>query len=136
MFAKSANSWFGKVFGNRILLRILAYVSLAIGLIGIIVPGLPTTEFVLLSAWAAAKSSPKLHHWLVNHKVFGPSIQAWQDHGCISLRVKCIATLSMLVCWLLMLVYVNHVGSLVASAIGMSLGAIWMWRRPSEVQCK
>ena len=48
----------------RILFGLLAYVSLGIGLIAIVVPGLPTTEFILLAAWAATKSSPRLSAWL------------------------------------------------------------------------
>ena len=57
---------------SRLLFGALAYVSLAIGLIAIVVPGLPTTEFILLAAWAATKSSPRLSAWMENHRLFGP----------------------------------------------------------------
>ena len=57
----------------RILFGLLAYISLGIGLIAIVVPGLPTTEFILLAAWAATKSSPRLSAWLENHRLFGRS---------------------------------------------------------------
>ena len=55
---------------SRILFGILAYVSLTIGIIAIFIPGLPTTEFILLAAWAATRSSPRLSAWLENHRVF------------------------------------------------------------------
>ena len=60
----------------HILFGLLAYVSLGIGLIAIVVPGLPTTEFILLAAWAATKSSPRLSAWLENHRLFGACLQA------------------------------------------------------------
>ncbi|WP_164658735.1 YbaN family protein, partial [Pseudomonas viridiflava] len=56
----------------RILFGLLAYVSLGIGLVAIVIPGLPTTEFILLAAWAATNSSPRLSAWLENHRLFGP----------------------------------------------------------------
>ena len=56
---------------------LLAYASLALGLVGIVVPGLPTVPFVLLAAWAAARGSTKLHRWLLAHRQFGPMIRDW-----------------------------------------------------------
>src|SRR3546814_14533521 len=51
---------------------LLAYASLGLGLVGVVVPGLPTVPFVLLSAYAAARGSERLHRWLLAHRVFGP----------------------------------------------------------------
>ena len=56
---------------SRLLFGLLAYVSLGIGLVAIVIPGLPTTEFILLAAWAATRSSPRLSAWLENHRLFG-----------------------------------------------------------------
>jgi len=56
----------------RWLLLALALLSLATGIVGIFLPGLPTTVFILIAAWAAARSSPRLHAWLWRHKLFGP----------------------------------------------------------------
>ena len=53
---------------------LLAWSSLALGLVGIVVPGLPTVPFVLLSAYAAARGSARLHAWLLAHPRFGPMI--------------------------------------------------------------
>src|SRR3546814_11452510 len=73
---------------------LLAYASLGLGLVGVVVPGLPTVPFVLLSAYAAARGSERLHRWLLAHRVFGPMIVDWQVHGAVSRRAKRRATLA------------------------------------------
>jgi hypothetical protein len=59
---------------TRWLWWLLAYASLGIGIVGIVVPGLPTVPFVLLAAFAAARGSQRLHAWLLAHRQFGPMI--------------------------------------------------------------
>ena len=66
----------------------LGYVSLALGIIGLLLPVLPTTPFILLAAFAFSKSSEKLHGWLLNHRLYGPLITNWQRHGVIRPRAK------------------------------------------------
>ena len=63
---------------------LLAYASLGLGIVGIVVPGLPTVPFVLLSAFAAARGSERLHARLLAHRQFGPMIRDWQAHGAVS----------------------------------------------------
>src|SRR3546814_13691343 len=67
---------------------LLAYASLGLGLVGVVVPGLPTVPFVLLSAYAAARGSERLHRWLLAPRVFGPMIVGWQVHGAVRRRAK------------------------------------------------
>ena len=62
---------------TRWLWWLLAYASLGIGIVGIVVPGLPTVPFVLLAAFAAARGSQRLHGWLLAHPQFGPMIRDW-----------------------------------------------------------
>ena len=69
--------------------------SLTLGALGIALPLLPTTPFVLLAAFAFAQSSEKLHQWLLDHDVFGPLIDNWQRHGAISRRAKVVSVVSM-----------------------------------------
>ncbi|MGH8466973.1 MAG: YbaN family protein, partial [Pseudomonas sp.] len=83
---------------SRVLFGLLAYVSLGIGLIAIVIPGLPTTEFILLAAWAATRSSPRLSAWLENHRLFGPILRNWRNGKVIKRRAKLSATVSMLLC--------------------------------------
>ncbi len=63
-------------------------ISLGLGIIGIFVPGLPTTPFVLLSAALYAKSSEKLYNWLLENKYLGPRIKTYQRQKGVTLKGK------------------------------------------------
>jgi len=114
----------------RALLMTLAIVSLAVGIIGVFVPGLPTTEFVLLSAWAAARSSPRLHAWLHAHRIFGPALRNWKNGRLVTRRAKWSATCSMTVCAVLMLYTFDHRVLALGPIACMALVLVWLWRRP------
>ena len=79
----------------RMLWAGLGGLALFLAVIGAALPVLPTVPFLLLAAFAFARSSPRMHDWLVNHPRFGRPIRDWQAHGAISGRVKVIASLSM-----------------------------------------
>jgi len=117
----------------RLLFGLLAYVSLGIGLVAIVVPGLPTTEFILLAAWAATKSSPRLSAWLENHRLLGPILFNWRNGKIIARRAKISATVSMLLCALLMLLTLDHGWPIYLTIAGMSLGNLWIWSRPERL---
>lgn len=68
---------------------------LGLGLLGAVLPLLPTTVFLLVAAFCFARSSPALHDWLITHPMFGPPITAWQTQGAISRRAKRAALLVM-----------------------------------------
>lgn len=70
-------------------------VSLALGLVGVVLPGLPTTPFVLLAAACYAKASPRLHGWLLNHRFMGPMVRDWEQHRSLTRRTKTVAQASM-----------------------------------------
>lgn len=72
----------------KIALAVLGIISLVLGIIGIFLPLLPTTPFVLLSAYLFAKSSTRLHYWIMNHKVFGDYIRNYNEDKSISMQVK------------------------------------------------
>lgn len=75
----------------RIFLIILGSVSLALGLLGVFLPVLPTTPFLLLSAAVWVKASPRLYEWLLNHKLFGEYIRNFREHKAIPLHAKIIS---------------------------------------------
>lgn len=81
----------------RWLLWLAGTVSLALGLIGVVLPGLPTTPFVLLAAACYAKASPRLHGWLINHRFLGPMVRDWEQHRSLTRRTKTVAIGSMVV---------------------------------------
>lgn len=68
---------------------VFGLISLTLGLLGIITPGLPTTPFILLTAFLFAKSSPRLHQWLLNNKITGPYIK--RVNSGLSLKVRLIS---------------------------------------------
>ena len=105
--------------------------ALGLGLIGVLLPLLPTVPFMLLAAFCFARSSDRLHGWLVGHPVFGPPIQDWTRSGAISLRAKQLSTVSMLAVFLLS-VFVG-LRPLVLGLQGAVLfcTALFIWSRPS-----
>jgi uncharacterized membrane protein YbaN (DUF454 family) len=79
----------------RLTWLVVGLLALALGAIGIALPLLPTTPFILLAAFAFAQSSERLHQWLLDHNVFGPLIHDWQQHGAISRRTKVVSVVTM-----------------------------------------
>lgn len=79
----------------RALWLALGFGATACGIAGILLPLVPTTPFLLLAAFAFARSSPRLHNWLITHPRLGPPIEDWRLHGAISRRVKIAAVVTM-----------------------------------------
>lgn len=75
----------------RHLLAIAGTFSLGLGIVGIFLPLLPTTPFLLLAAICYANSSEKFYNWLMNHRFFGSYIRNWRRYGAIPLKAKIVA---------------------------------------------
>ena len=75
----------------KILLAILGSVSLALGIMGVFLPVLPTTPFLLLSAALYMRSSQRLYDWLMSHKHLGPYIKNFRERKALPLRVKIVS---------------------------------------------
>jgi uncharacterized membrane protein YbaN (DUF454 family) len=88
----------------RYLMLAFGHVFLIIGVIGIFVPILPTTPFLLLAAWCYSKGSASFEHWLLNHKYLGPPVLAWRSHRVVRPMAKMLAgivmTISLTWVWL------------------------------------
>ncbi len=80
----------------RVFWLVVGILALALGGLGVVLPLLPTTPFVLVAAFAFANSSDTLHQWLLDHNIFGPLIANWQRYGAISRPTKVLSLLSML----------------------------------------
>lgn len=65
--------------------------ALVLGLIGALLPVLPTTPFVLVAAFAFSRSSKRFEAWLLANPVFGPVIEDWRENGAVAPRIKVIA---------------------------------------------
>lgn len=109
----------------RALLWLAGSVSLVLGLIGVVVPGLPTTPFILLAAACYAKASPRLHAWLLNHRLTGPLLRDWEKHRSLTRRTKTIAVVSMLVMVSFSIWSFRH--RWIAQAVLVVLGLIGAW---------
>ncbi|HEY9348676.1 MAG TPA: YbaN family protein [Inquilinus sp.] len=79
----------------RLLLQLFGTLCVIAGIIGVFVPLWPTTIFMILALWAFARSSPRLHNWLLTHRRFGPPLQAWERHGAIPAWAKLLAVVSL-----------------------------------------
>lgn len=80
---------------RRSLYIALGFVMLALGIIGAFLPVMPTTIFLILSAWFFGRSSPRLEAWLLNHPRFGPSLRAWRENGAVPRKAKVFACIGM-----------------------------------------
>lgn len=109
---------------------LLAYGALGLGLVGIFVPGLPTVPFVLLSAFAAARGSQRLHARLLAHRRFGPIIRDWESQGAVSRRAKRVATLAMAAAAVLMFLTAPRWWMAGIGTGIMGVVAAWLWARP------
>lgn len=102
---------------------ILGTVSLALGIIGIFLPLLPTTPFLLLTAALYFRGSPRLYQWLLHHKYFGTYIRNYRENKAIPLRAKVVSLLlmwgTMIYCifFLIPLIWVKAVMFLVAAGV-------------------
>ncbi len=72
-----------------------AWVFFALGVVGALLPLLPTTPFMLLALWAFSRSSARFHHWLYTHRWFGPPLQNWHTHRVVPWSVRLVAYTSM-----------------------------------------
>ncbi len=92
----------------RGLLLALGWVCVGLGALGAVLPVMPTTPFLLIAAWAFARSSRRLRSWLYGHPRFGTALRAWHEHGAIPRRGK------------------------VLSIVGMSLSFAWVLHRADQ----
>lgn len=81
----------------RVLMMISSAVFLLIGFIGIFVPLLPTTPFILLAAALYARSSIPFYNWIMNHQYMGPPLRNWKERGTIDRKSKAIAITMILI---------------------------------------
>lgn len=112
----------------------LGLAFLALGIVGIVTPILPTTPFVILAAGCFAKSSPKFHRWLLNHPYFGQYIKNWEEKRAIPRRAKYLAWGMMtLSCTFLFITFPSERLWAACLTSGICLAtAIWMARFPDD----
>lgn len=115
----------------RFLWLAIGCASVAAGAAGALLPLLPTTPFLLLAAFAFARSSPRLHQWLIMHPRFGPMIEDWRRYGAISRRVKAYSLASMAAAIALSVAFGVSAVFLGFQALVLGGAAIFVLTRPS-----
>lgn len=126
------NKFFPKLFLkiHKPIFFTIAVLSLSLGYIGIIIPGLPTTVFVLISAWAFSKCSTRFTHWIESHRLFGPMILNWQKYKGLSRKAKKFAIFSIISSYgFTIYIFFSTVGDLIFAFSGTIL-CIWLATRP------
>jgi len=118
---------------QRVLWLLAGGCALLAGIVGIFVPLLPTTPFVLLAAFCFSRGSVRCERWLLEHPRFGPMVRDWRAHRAIPLRAKQLATVMMTVgsawAWWVMPTRFGWLPALVCAAV-----AAWLWSLPTAVR--
>lgn len=86
---------------------IFAWISFVVGIIGAFLPILPTTPFLILSAFLFSKSSPRFHKWIIELPVAGDAVRDWQQNRVIKPRAKILCTLMIVVSLVVILMNQN-----------------------------
>ena len=118
---------------KRIILLSIGWICVGLGFIGIFIPGLPTTIFLIIALWAFTKSSKKLRIWLLNHKKFGPFLRDWQEHRVVPLRAKILMVI-LQTCVVIMVHYTfNNLFITIGLIVILVLVAGYVLSLPSKV---
>lgn len=111
----------------------VGFLSLGMAYIGIVVPGIPFSIFLVFAAYCFAKSSPRMHAWLYNHKYFGPFLTNWVEKKVFPTWGKyamiTVMSSSLLFLWL----STGNITAVTWSGLFMLGVAIWAWRFPGSV---
>ena len=113
---------------------LLGWSFFGLGAVGTVVPGLPTTPFMLLALWAFSKSSKRFHDWLYAHRLFGPPLNQWRTHRVIPVKAKVLAVVTMLASFTY-LAFFTEVNTLVKTTVALAMlsGAVFILSQSSRV---
>jgi uncharacterized membrane protein YbaN (DUF454 family) len=120
---------------RKYLLVLLGCFFVVLGIIGILLPILPTTPFLLIASALFSKSSPRLHQMLLNNAWFGPIIQQWEENKTLSRKIKYKASLLIISIFSISVVYLENKINLQLLLVGIAiilLLFLWRIKEPAE----
>lgn len=119
---------------TKYLWRTAGLLSVGMAYVGVLVPGIPTTSFLLLALWCFGKSSPTLQKWILEHPTFGPYIVNWSQKRIYPTKAKWM----MLICCLASYVWLIYIAlspiALISIGAFMLFWLIWAWRYPGSIE--
>jgi uncharacterized membrane protein YbaN (DUF454 family) len=116
--------------GIRVFWLLAGLMSIAIGAVGVVLPLLPTTPFLLIAAFAFARSSARLNSWLREHRSFGPLINNWHRDGSIDRKVQRIAIIVILMTPVITWLIGAPLWIIVCQIVVLSAAAVFILTRP------
>jgi uncharacterized membrane protein YbaN (DUF454 family) len=119
---------------QRYTLLTLGWIFVGLGAIGVFLPVVPTTPFLIVALWAFSRSSQRFHHWLYTHRWYGPYLVAWDQHRVIPIQAKVMAITFMALGWCIFTFFVAQgwVWPAVIGAVEVMV-AIYVGSKPSKV---
>ncbi|MGB7802928.1 DUF454 family protein [Buttiauxella sp.] len=115
---------------KRTILIIIGWLAVVLATLGVVLPLLPTTPFLLLAAWCFARSSPRFHHWLLYRSWFGSYIRHWQQHRALPPGAKPRALIFIVLTFSVSLYLVNILWVRLLLLLMMCALLFFMWRMP------
>ena len=117
----------------RAVYLVAGFVCVGLAVLGLMLPVLPATPFLLLAAACFARSSDRFYNWLLNHRAFGPLVREWREHRSIPYRTKLFAIALMAISLGVSIVFFVRPAWLQAALalLGLLLAA-WLYRIPSR----
>lgn len=116
---------------SQLFYQVVGCVALGLAALGAVLPVLPTTIFVLIAAWAFARSSPRLYRSLQENRRFGPLLRDWEAYGAIPRGAKVAAVIGMAVSFAIVLVAANHWAAVTLTGVTLMASAGYVLTRPN-----
>ena len=117
----------------RIILLSLGLLCVALAFIGIFIPGIPTTPFLIVALWAFAQSSKKFHAWLLNHKRFGTVLRNWESHKVVPIKAKITMVILQITAVAMIQYSLNNIFITISLAVLLLCVAFYVISLPSKV---
>ena len=119
---------------KRLILLIIGWSCVGLAFLGIFLPGIPTTPFLIVALWAFAKSSPKMEDWLYNHPWFGKFLTNWNTKRVFPTKGKYAMVIVMASTLAFTWFGTGNANAVMYSGLFMAGVAVWAWRYPGSVE--